>query len=191
MTLAANVWAPAQSGRAGARLGLAVAASLAMHVALAERFDFAPAAWSEVRAASAVMRARLLGREDTVDAPASAGETLAQADAGTPALSGHTYFAASDLERRPALAAPISPEYPAEAPAGGGYLVLKLLINEIGTVDRVAVLVSDPEGAFDQAAVSTFGGARFTPGMRHGVPVKSQMTIELKYHAEPGRRAAL
>jgi outer membrane biosynthesis protein TonB len=60
--------------------------------------------------------------------------------------------------------------------------VLKLLVAEAGRVEEVLVLVSDPEGVFDGAAIAAFGGALLTPGRRARVPVKCQVLRALKFH---------
>jgi protein TonB len=215
--LARTLWAPLQERRMKARVGLAIAASLALHVALAESLPFVPAPWVQLGAGSARIVARLVATSDGPGAPAAAEAATVERHPAEPPASARTdassaprknldapaadkiavptapaphYFLGSELERRPAALAPIEPRYPENAGPDGGYLVLRLLINESGLVDRARVLVSDPEGVFDQSAVSAFGGTRFSPGMRHGAAVKSQMLVELKYHAKPEQRAA-
>ena len=75
----------------------------------------------------------------------------------------------------------IDPAVPAEAGPRGGVVVLRLFINERGEVDKAEVLNSAPPGLFDASALEAFGNARFSPGYIAGVPVKSQVTFEVKF----------
>jgi protein TonB len=78
----------------------------------------------------------------------------------------------------------ITPEYPVRAGQQQGVVVLRLLINEQGLVDNVAVLRSEPKGFFEESALEAYGQARFSPGMLLGLPVKSQMLIEVVFATE-------
>jgi protein TonB len=120
--------------------------------------------------------------------PARRGEAPAQA-LGLGAETIH--YLPSELDVRPRLRTPIDPPYPRVAPPDGGYLVLQLLISETGAVEKVNVAAADPEGFFEQTAIEAFAAARFAPGMRNGVAVKSQTWIELKFHplVPPGAAA--
>ena len=60
-------------------------------------------------------------------------------------------------------------------------VVLRLLIGATGQVDDVAVVRSAPEGVFEQAAREAFAKARFAPGLAGGMPVKSQITVEVNF----------
>ena len=72
---------------------------------------------------------------------------------------------------------------PEAAGSRGGTVVLRLFINEQGTVDKAEVLRSTPPGLFDATALEAASRARFSPGYLAGVPVKSQVTFEVKYRA--------
>jgi len=65
------------------------------------------------------------------------------------------------------------------------YLVIELLINEAGGVDKATVLESKPEGVFDSLEASAFMNARFTPAIKDGKPVKSRMKFGIRYTTEP------
>lgn len=65
--------------------------------------------------------------------------------------------------------------------------MVRVLIDERGRADQVQVLVSDPEGKFDRAVLDAFSAGRYQPGMKDGVPVKSQFLVEVKFHPEAGR----
>ena len=59
--------------------------------------------------------------------------------------------------------------------------MLRLLINERGLVDNAAVVRSEPRGFFEESALEAFNSARFSPGLLLGLPVKSQVTIEVEF----------
>lgn len=75
----------------------------------------------------------------------------------------------------------IDPEYPLAQGGREGVVVLRLLINEKGIVDEAIVVRSFPPGVFDSSAVVAFGSAKFSPGMFLGLPVKSQLTVEVEF----------
>jgi TonB family protein len=91
------------------------------------------------------------------------------------------YAVASRLDPGPQLLEDVEPVYPAEAGLTEGSVVLRLLIGRAGTVDEVIVVRSLPKGVFDRSAVAAFSAARFSPGRMLGVPVKSQLTIEVHF----------
>lgn len=211
-----------------ARLGGALAASIALHAAAVLTFAVAPTGTlsGEGDRSSAPLRARLVPAHVAAAAPAPAptfrtpSETARDTTPPAPAAAsaGHAsiatpteivqqalgivpevvYFAAAELDVRPRPTVQIDPAYPRVAPADGGYLVLELLIDETGSVDRVNVAVAEPEGFFEQTAIDAFAAALFTPGRRNGVAVKSRTWIELRFHplvpggvaATPGVEAA-
>lgn len=100
----------------------------------------------------------------------------------TPAsVSPLTYLGSGGLDPPPRPLTDIDPAVPAEAGPRGGVVVLRLYINERGGVDKAEVLNSAPPGLFDASALEAFGNARFSPGYFAGVPVKSQVTFEVKF----------
>lgn len=60
-----------------------------------------------------------------------------------------------------------------------GTMVLTLLINANGTVDQVIVESSDLPDIFAEVARRDFLTTRFSPGVRNGLPVPTEMRIEL------------
>ena len=92
-----------------------------------------------------------------------------------------SYVKSSELDPPPTPLNEIAPEYPEAGGVREGFVVLRILINEQGKIDNLAVVRSFPQGVFDHAALSAFGSAGFSPGMRFGVPVKSQLTIEVHF----------
>lgn len=95
------------------------------------------------------------------------------------------YLPAEELDERPLIRTPVQPAFPPDAPAASGRVVLRLLINEAGTVDETVAVRADPPGVFDAAAVDAFASARFTPGRMDGNAVKSALTIEIRFGEAP------
>lgn len=62
-----------------------------------------------------------------------------------------------------------------------GIVVLQILVSEKGLVDGVRVLSSRPPGLFERSAVEAFSVARFSPALAHGLPSRSQLTIEVEF----------
>lgn len=111
-------------------------------------------------------------------APASASTSYA----GTSDLPAAVqYRAAGTLDPGPKPLGDIAPDYPARAGQQQGLVVLRLLINEQGGVDNVAVVRATPAGYFEESALEAFGKALFSPGKLLGVSVKSQITIEVEF----------
>lgn len=96
-------------------------------------------------------------------------------------ISQKPEYQALGLDPPPRPLHDIEPEYPTQRGLREGVVVLRLLINEKGLVDDVTVIRSLPPGMFDTSAITAFGNARFSPGMFLGLPVKSQMTVEVEF----------
>jgi len=119
--------------------------------------------------------------------PATVGNAAAETTNGFFSLNAPRYFMASELDRRPAPLTPVNLDYPANGGPGEGYLILRLLISETGSVERVLVVLSDSDQVLEETAAKTFGRVRFSPGIKNQIPVKSQILIEIKLHSEtPG-----
>lgn len=65
-------------------------------------------------------------------------------------------------------------------------MVLRLLLSELGAVDKIEVVRSSPPGVFDAAAIAAFAAARYAPGFLAGTPVRSQIMFEVQF-APQGR----
>ena len=94
---------------------------------------------------------------------------------------GPVYHLAGELDPPPRPLQDIEPEYPPEAGFQPGSVVLRLYIDETGSVDRVDVLRAAPPGLFENAARTAFAAARFSPGRIAGIAVKCQLTIEVEF----------
>lgn len=115
---------------------------------------------------------------------AAAAQTRTQSDAAGGVLPAQRYYLASELERPPSPLQTVEPENPVESGSREGIVVLRLLINERGSVDEVTVVRAEPSGVFEKSALAAFGGARFSPGMLSGAAVKSQLLVEVQYRLD-------
>ena len=117
-------------------------------------------------------------------APPSTSPPVAEATPiAAPPAPTVTYHGSLGLDPPPRPLSDIEQLIPEAAGSRGGTVVLRLFINEQGLVDRAEVLRSTPAGLFDATALEAAYRARFSPGMLGGVPVKSQVTFEVKYRA--------
>jgi TonB family protein len=190
-----------------ARVPLALGASLLLHgaaIALADRLPLGgqrPAQeWAQWGAGA--LHARLLDRAEEPAAaqtpPAARGRTQ-RSSAGThgsaSALPGviaaPRYVPVDELDERPQIRSHVEPAFPLDANAPTGRVVLRLLISETGAVDKAVVVRADPPGPFEVAAVEAFTPARFSPGRKSGVAVKSALTLELKFGEAPSTSTGL
>ena len=99
----------------------------------------------------------------------------------SPAASGSQYRASIGLNPPPTPLNDIIPEAPASAGRAGGTVVLRLFINELGSVDKAEVVRSAPPGLFEAAALAAFTQAHFSPGFFLGTAVKSQILYEVQF----------
>jgi TonB family protein len=87
----------------------------------------------------------------------------------------------SGLDRGPQPLDDIEPAIPVAAGDRGGVVTLRLVISDQGAVESIEVLASSPPGLFDAAALAAFGRARFSPGMKGGVPVRSEVRYDVSF----------
>lgn len=185
-----------------ARIPAALGASLILHGAALALVDRIPRGWQSTSPglsqwSAGALHARLRapsGDEAIVPAaPVPVSRRAARPDPvwrdlDAPA-SGFAappkYLPAEELDERPLIRTPVHPTFPADAPAASGRVVLRLLINEAGAVDQAFTEQADPPGVFDAAAVDAFSSARFTPGRKDGIAVRSSLRIELQFGEGP------
>ncbi len=117
---------------------------------------------------------------------ARTAQAAATAESAAPQSSTH-YYRSAELDVRPGIKTHVEPAYPEAAARRhlSGKVVIRLYINETGTVDPVETLRADPAGVFDRSAEQAFRAARFSPGMKNKRPVKTQMTIEVSFDSPP------
>jgi protein TonB len=98
-------------------------------------------------------------------------------------LPGQRYYRTRELDVRPGIMTHVNPVYPDAAARRflAGKVVIRLFIDEAGTVERIVTVKAEPPGYFEQSAERAFRAARFTPGMKNGRPVKVQMLLEVSF----------
>jgi protein TonB len=96
---------------------------------------------------------------------------------------GPRYWRGAELDVRAAPLAEVTPMPPAKAGDRPGRVVALVLIDESGRADRVVIEKSEPAGLFDGAVVDAFKKARYRPGSKNGIRVKSQMRVEVTFHS--------
>jgi len=103
-----------------------------------------------------------------------------------PLLVDPTYYTAKQLDVQPRALAAINPVYPPDAVARGtaGWVVLKLKLDEGGSVQDVEVSDASPPGIFDQSALDAFRNAHFAPAQKDGRAVKSLVQIKVRYELD-------
>jgi len=96
-----------------------------------------------------------------------------------------------DLRRKGAvtgsrLACSINPEYPQVCRRKGqqGTVKLKVIIDKHGTPLKALIISSSGYGKLDQAAVQSVMSAEFVPANKNGVPVESDMELNIKFVLE-------
>jgi len=179
--LAATVAEPAASERAQAASVVAEAAPApapageARSAARAERSTGRRSQEAPGRSSPLASEPRSVEAADKAAAVAAMPSTAATALPAAP-----EYALGIRLDPGPRPLDDIEPDYP-DPHLREGTVVLRLLISETGHVDDVAVVRSQPSGVFEQAALDAFGKARFAPGLAAGTPVKSQITVEVRF----------
>jgi len=165
------------------RLGLALVASLVAHAFLLQGLAVLPRAWQPAAAVSPSAPGSGLLRV-TVLPEAAEPKPQAPSRLASPASSvarAPRYLAAQELDRRPQILSHVEPNFPALALVPTGRVVLRLYIDEDGSVDAVATESADRSGAFEAAAREAFAAARFLPGIKDGVPVKALLRVEVLF----------
>ena len=188
------------------RVPLALGASLLLHGAALGLADRLPLGWAQQApkwaAGAGVLHARLRASDEpplaammSQPAPSRTRREPQVLRPEVPALPGivpaATYLPAEQLDERPQIRSHVEPAFPLDANAPAGRVVLRLLIGESGAVDKALVVQADPPGPFEVAAVEAFTPARFSPGRKDGVAVKSTLTLELRFGETPVAGAGL
>lgn len=201
---------------AAGRLILALAVSLALHLALifgvqvtAARQDSGAHRVMEVRverAAEAESAEKISARlpDDLAKQPVEGEVALQPAKPASiaasplpalemPLIEDPTWYPAKQVDAHPVALNPIKPVYPEKGVELGvdGKVLLLLLIDEAGVVKEVSVAEADPEGIFEESALAAFRNARFTPAQKNGRAVKSRVLIRVSYESNDRKRPVL
>lgn len=93
------------------------------------------------------------------------------------------YYPSNELDTRPGIMVHIKPDYPEQAIASqiSGKAVIRLYINERGSIDDAVAISGTPPGVFEESALRAFREARFSPGAKGGIPVKCYITLEVNF----------
>lgn len=93
------------------------------------------------------------------------------------------YYPARELDIRPQIRSQVEPAYPRTAFEQGqaGSVRLRILVDAQGRVDGVAPQGREVSDPFTAAAITAFRAARYTPGVKNGVPVPSEVVIEVQF----------
>jgi TonB family protein len=158
----------------GARLGLPLAASLALHAALLSAVGAGEPGADRLGArSSSALLVRLTGEQH-----------MAQATpAPRPRVGRPRYLASAEVDEgakpidMPALV------YPERAYINriAGAVRMRVYISATGRVDRADVVSASPTGHFEQAAIEAVKATRFRPAQKNGQPVASQKLIEVEF----------
>jgi protein TonB len=153
------------------RFAAAIAASVLLHGLLVGSVP------TPERGATAVDLPDPLRARISADEPAA---KIASARPSSAAPAAPRYYRTRELDIVPGIMTRVQPEFPQYVHTNGK-VVIRLFIDEAGTVEHVAIVRADPPGTFDASAQRAFLAAKFTPGMKGGVPVRTQVVLELSY----------
>ena len=102
-----------------------------------------------------------------------------------PLFPAAAYYRPDELDKRPQIKKQIEPEFPLSVnPGAKGVVNARLFIDASGIVEQVLILSAQPIGLFEHSVVQAFEGARYTPGIRGGKPVRSQLTLAIEFDSE-------
>ena len=92
-------------------------------------------------------------------------------------------FNDGDLDAPLSVVVRVPPVYPLGAKNRGteGWVKVRFIVNEDGTVHGVTVVDSQPQKTFDEAVIRAVSGWRFKAGTVGGVPVKSRAETVVRF----------
>lgn len=117
---------------------------------------------------------------------ANPGRRNTAPDHGIAGSSGDqsAYFSDKEFDVRPVPVGEIVLDNPDLTGTVSGVVLLRLQINQEGRVDRVIVVRAVPDHSFRTGTFSAFERATFIPAIRHGIPVNSEILVEVRYGPE-------
>jgi len=193
MTLGAPPLPPEAAARSNRTLAAGLAVSLAAHLAVAAFVRPVSGGIALPSSLHVVIRDSEGKPPDSRPGTAPSSPQPAQAaaprqagavpEAQGPGLALDRYYTAREVDVRaeplnqPALV------YPQEAYQARtrGKVTLRILVNERGGVDGIAVLEAEPRGVFEAAALAAAQALEFSPASIAGRRVKSQKTVEVAF----------
>ena len=124
-----------------------------------------------------------------VGAPGLGNAPAGKPEEPTPPLPGidvPRYYPPEELTQRATIVRDLDPYLSElENASGSGTAILRLWINEHGSVDRVDTESTTLPEAFARVVVEGFMAAQFKPAERVSIAVKSQMRVEVKVLPRP------
>jgi len=93
-------------------------------------------------------------------------------------------FDSADLDQAPQALAKIPPEYPYGAREKGieGYVAVKFLVREDGSVGNINILKAKPRGPFEEAVRRSLSRWKFQPGRIGGDSVASWVVTTIRFN---------
>lgn len=169
---------------AGVMANAGIATSPAVNTGSGERILQVRLHRTDDRTAFAAIDGAVLRKEDRTLAERDEGgaeQSNASAQPLIPLVQApeQRYFLSRELSGRPRVREDVPSDFGlAGVPAQT--VILRLFINEVGDIDRVAVERSFLPEEQSQRLIEAFSKVRFHPGARDNVAVKSQMKIEVR-----------
>ncbi|MGE4131145.1 MAG: TonB family protein [Bdellovibrionales bacterium] len=113
----------------------------------------------------------------------SGGSGPAIAGGGGFGDAGNLMQQRTSVDRAPRAVVKRPPEYPLEARTRGvsGFVELRILVTVNGAIENIRVEKSEPQGFFDQAALSAVRQWRFEPGLKGGQAIAAWTTQRIKF----------
>lgn len=102
---------------------------------------------------------------------------------GGPKLSLKPFYEAGELDQPPRPLVKMPPVYPYKAKRLEieGFVKIKFLVDEEGTVSRVSILDASPKGVFEESVLQTLPSWKFSPGRILGESVSSWVVTTIRF----------
>ncbi len=93
-------------------------------------------------------------------------------------------FDSADLDRAPQTIARVQPDYPYRAREMGieGYVAVKFMVREDGSVGNINILKAQPQGRFEEVVRRSLVRWRFQPGQIGGQNVASWVVTTIRFN---------
>jgi len=100
-----------------------------------------------------------------------------------PQVALKRFYELGELDHPPRPLVKMPPVYPYKAKRLEieGYVKIKFLVDEEGTVSRVSVLEASPKGVFEDSVLQTLPSWKFSPGKVVGEPVSSWVVTTIRF----------
>lgn len=112
--------------------------------------------------------------------------THAERVAAEPVANEANYYTTDQVDTPPRMLGDVQQIYPSRARSDEieGFVTLALFINERGEVDQINVTNEQPQGYFEEAALSMLRNQRFSPALRQNQAVKSRWLTKVRYRLQ-------